>query len=326
MTVLVTGGAGYIGAHVVRLLRGTGRDVLVADDLSAGDAARIGDAVLLEIDLADSRSVDPLAAAMKRARVREVIHFAARKRVDESVARPVWYYRQNIGGLANVIAAMRATGADRLVFSSSAAVYGATTLPLVSEDAPTEPANPYGETKLAGEWLVRDAAGAGILRGVALRYFNVAGSGWPDLGDPGVLNLVTMVLDRLTRGERPRVFGIDYPTPDGSCVRDYVHVLDLARAHIAALDALDREQAGFDVFNVGTGRGASVLEVVARLGQVTGLDATPMIEARRPGDPPSVVASVDRIEAELGWRAEADLDEILRSAWRAWPASAGPGS
>jgi len=326
MTVLVTGGAGYIGAHVVRLLRAAGRDVLVADDLSAGDAARIGDAVLLEIDLADSRSVDPLAAAMKHARVREVIHFAARKRVDESVARPVWYYRQNIGGLANVIAAMRATGADRLVFSSSAAVYGATTLPLVPEGAPTEPANPYGETKLAGEWLVRDAAAAGILRGVALRYFNVAGSGWPDLGDPGVLNLVTMVLDRLTRGERPRVFGIDYPTPDGSCVRDYVHVLDLARAHIAALDALDREQAGFDVFNVGTGRGASVLEVVARLGQVTGLDATPMIEARRPGDPPSVVASVDRIEAELGWRAEADLDEILRSAWRAWPASAGPGS
>lgn len=323
MTVLVTGGAGYIGAHVVRLLRGAGRDVLVADDLSAGDAARIGDAVLLEIDLADSRSVDPLAAAMKHARVREVIHFAARKRVDESVARPVWYYRQNIGGLANVIAAMRATGADRLVFSSSAAVYGATTLPLVPEDAPTEPANPYGETKLAGEWLVRDAAVAGILRGVALRYFNVAGSGWPDLGDPGVLNLVTMVLDRLTRGERPRVFGIDYPTPDGSCVRDYVHVLDLARAHIAALDALDWEHAGFDVFNVGTGRGASVLEVVARLGQVTGLDATPMIEARRPGDPPSVVASVDRIEAELGWRAEADLDEIIRSAWSAWPGGGG---
>jgi UDP-glucose 4-epimerase len=324
MSVLVTGGAGYIGAHVVRLLLADGRNVLVADDLSTGDASRIGDARLLEIDLADPGAVRPLAEAMRRSGVREVIHFAARKRVDESVARPAWYYQQNVTGLANVIAAMETAGADRLVFSSSAAVYGATSLALVPEDAPTEPVNPYGETKLAGEWLVRDAAVAGILRGVALRYFNVAGSGWPDLGDPAELNLVTMVLARLTRGEAPRVFGIDYPTPDGSCVRDYVHVLDLARAHIAVLEALDRARAGFEVFNVGTGRGASVLDVVSRLGSITGLDARPTIEGRRTGDPPSIVAAVARIETELGWRAEADLDEILRSAWLAWPASARP--
>jgi UDP-glucose 4-epimerase len=263
---------------------------------------------------------------MKRSAVREVIHFAARKRVDESVARPVWYYQQNVTGLANVIAAMETAGADRLIFSSSAAVYGTTELARVPEDAPTHPVNPYGETKLVGEWLVRDASAAGILRGVALRYFNVAGSGWPDLGDPTVLNLVTMVLDRLTRGEAPRVFGNDYPTSDGTCVRDFVHVLDLARAHIAALAHLDRAGAGFDVFNVGTGRGASVLEVVSRLGSVTGLDATPTIEGRRAGDPPSVVASVDRIETELGWRAEADLDEIMRSAWSAWPGRGGDRS
>ncbi len=326
MTVLVTGGAGYIGAHVVRLLQADGRGVLVADDLSTGDASRIGDAALLEIDVADAHAVGVLSTAMKRSGVREVIHFAARKRVDESVARPAWYYQQNVTGLANVIAAMETAGADRLGFSSSAAVYGATMLARVPEDAPTGPVNPYGETKLVGEWLVRDAAAAGILRGVALRYFNVAGSGWPDLGDPAVLNLVTMVLDRLTRGEAPRVFGVDYPTPDGSCVRDYVHVLDLARAHIAALAHLDLVRASYEVFNVGTGRGASVLDVVSRLGSLTGLDATPKIEGRRAGDPPSVVASVDRIEAELGWRAEADLGEILRSAWLAWPGRAGGGS
>lgn len=325
MTVLVTGGAGYIGAHVVRLLRGGGQDVLVADDLSTGDASRIGDAQLLEIDVADSGAVQRLSTAMERSGVREVIHFAARKRVDESVARPAWYFQQNITGLANVIAAMEKVGADRLVFSSSAAVYGAPTVPRVGEDFPTKPVNPYGETKLVGEWLVRDAAAAGLLQGVALRYFNVAGSGWPELGDPAVLNLVTMVLDRLTRGVAPRVFGTDYPTPDGSCVRDFVHVLDLARAHIAALEHLDRARPGFAAFNVGTGRGASVLEVVSRLGSVTGIDATPTIEGRRVGDPPSVVASVDRIERELGWHAEADLDEILRSAWLAWPGRQRPG-
>ena len=179
MTVLVTGGAGYIGAHVVRLLQADGRDVLVADDLSTGDAARIGDATLLELDVADADAVGTLSTAMKRSGVREVIHLAARKRVDESVARPVWYYQQNVTGLANVIAAMETAGADRLIFSSSAAVYGSTELARVPEDARTEPVNPYGETKLVGEWLVRDAATAGVLRGVSLRT-----STWPAAAGP----------------------------------------------------------------------------------------------------------------------------------------------
>jgi UDP-glucose 4-epimerase len=148
----------------------------------------------------------------------------------------------------------------------------------------------------------------------------VAGAGWPDLGDPVVTNLVTMVLDRLVRGERPQIFGTDYPTPDGSCVRDFVHVVDLARAHLAALDYLDRDDRPFDVFNVGTGTGSSVLDVVDRLGAVTGLDSSPVVLGRRPGDPASVVASVDRIGAVLGWRAEAGLSEILTSAWSAWAA------
>jgi UDP-glucose 4-epimerase len=248
-----------------------------------------------------------------------VVHLAVRKRVDESMSRPVWYYQQNVTGLANVIAAMELAGADRLVFSSSVAVYGE---PAGGEDWPTAPVNPYGETKLAGEWLVRDAARAGVLRGVALRYFNVAGSGWDDLGDPTVLNLVTMVLDRLVCGEAPRVFGSDYPTPDGSCLRDFVHVLDVARAHTAALEHLDRLDGPGDVgaLNVGTEVGASVLEVIAALGRITGIDAIPRVEPRRAGDRPSALASVDRIGTVLGWRAEAGLDEILRSARSAWPA------
>lgn len=322
MTVLVTGGAGYIGAHVVRLLQQAGRDVLVVDDLSTGRRERLGGADVVVADVADTASVPVLTEAMSSRGVRQVVHFAARKRVDESVARPAWYYRQNVTGLANVVEAMEAAGADQLVFSSSAAVYGATEESSVTEDAPTVPVNPYGETKLAGEWLLRGAADAGVLRGVALRYFNVAGSGWDDLGDPAVLNLVTMVLDRLTRGESPRVFGTDYPTPDGTCVRDFVHVLDLARAHVAALERTATAPTGTcDVFNVGTGHGASVAQVVEALRRTTGVDAEVRYEPRRAGDPPSVVASVDRIRDVLGWTAQEDLDSILTSAWSAWQAS-----
>jgi UDP-glucose 4-epimerase len=201
-------------------------------------------------------------------------------------------------------------------------VYGATASSAVSETDPTVPVNPYGETKLVGEWLVRDAAKAWGLRGVALRYFNVAGAGWPELGDPVVMNLVTMVLDRLARGQQPLVFGDDYATPDGTCVRDFVHVLDLASAHIGALDYLDRDERPFDVLNVGTGRGASVREVVELIGAVSGRDTTPEVVARRAGDPASVVASVDRITQTWGWRAQAGLREVVESAWTAW--QAGP--
>lgn len=320
MTVLVTGGAGYIGAHVVRLLAEARRDALVVDDFSTGSRDRVAGTPVLEVDVSQPHAVDLLAEAMVSRGVTSVVHFAGRKQVAESVARPAWYYQQNITGLANVVAAMEQAHVDRLVFSSSAAVYGNPAVEVVPESAPTSPVNPYGETKLVGEWLVRGAARAWGLRAVSLRYFNVAGAGWPDLGDPVVANLVTMVLDRLVRGERPQVFGSDYPTPDGTCVRDFVHVMDLARAHLVALDHLDRDDRPFDVFNVGTGQGHSVLDVVRQLGAVTGLDSTPVVHERRPGDPACVVASVERIGAELGWRAEAGLPEILASAWSAWVA------
>ncbi|MDQ4008650.1 MAG: NAD-dependent epimerase/dehydratase family protein, partial [Actinomycetota bacterium] len=175
------------------------------------------------------------------------------------------------------------------------------------------------ETKLVCEWMIRAAGAAWGLRSVNLRYFNVAGAGWPDLGDPGVFNLVPIVLRALTDGTQPIVFGDDYPTDDGTCIRDYVHVVDLADSHLAALDYLDRDDRPHDVFNVGTGTGASVSEVLRQIARVTGFDVSPTVGPRRPGDPAALVADVSRIDEALGWRAEHDLTAIVDSAWQAWP-------
>jgi len=319
VTILVTGGAGYIGSHVVRLLEERGDGVVVVDDLSGGSPRRAGAAALVELDLAGPTAPEALATTMREHGVTEVVHFAAKKQVAESVARPTYYYRQNVGGLVNLLDAMHDAGVDRLVFSSSAAVYGDTREAQVDEDSPAVPVNPYGETKLVGEQLARAAAAAWGLRFVALRYFNVAGAGWPELADPGAANLVPLVMDRIDAGLRPLVFGDDYATPDGSCVRDYIHVLDLAEAHLAALRhvAVADRPAGHDVFNVGTGTGASVLEVVHAFTEVVGREIEPEVVGRRAGDPPRVVASTARATAELGWQARRGLDEIVRSAWEA---------
>ncbi|WP_345215608.1 UDP-glucose 4-epimerase GalE [Georgenia halophila] len=325
MSIMVVGGAGYIGAHVVRLLADRGDDVVVVDDLSTGVGERVGDATLVELEVAGESAQERLELLMKERAVTAVIHFAAKKQVGESVERPTWYFRQNVGGLVNLLAAMENTGVGTMIFSSSAAVYGNPDVDIVTEDTGASPINAYGETKLVGEWLMADCARAWGLRWSALRYFNVAGAGWPELGDPAVLNLVPMVLDRLAKGERPKIFGDDYETPDGTCIRDYIHVLDLAHAHLAALDHLgggETSDAGEHVFNVGTGTGASVREVIEEIGRATGMDVSPDVEPRRPGDPPRLVASPDRITEALGWKAEHGLSDIIRSAWEAW--QAGP--
>ncbi len=291
--------------------------MVVVDDLTTGDASRIGDAPLVQLDIAADSSRKPLAAVMREHEVTAVINFAAKKQVGESVSKPARYFQQNVGGLANLLEAMEETGVDRMVVSSSAAVYGIPALEQVDERQLPQPINPYGETKLVGEWLVADAATAWGLRGANLRYFNVAGAGWDDLGDPAALNLVTMVFEKMDAGAEPLIFGDDYPTPDGTCIRDYVHVLDLAEAHIAALDYLDRDDRPHSIFNVGTGSGASVADVIREIGVASEKELTPIVVDRRPGDPAQLIADVKLIADELGWTSKYDLPEIIRSAWSA---------
>lgn len=309
---LLTGGAGYIGAHVARDLLASGREVTILDDLSTGLRSRIPDgAEFVEASVLDT---DALRHALDG--VTGVIHLAAKKAVGESVEQPLFYYRENVGGMVSLLQAMADAGTPCIVYSSSAAVYGEPPWSPISEDSPLAPLSPYGETKVIGEWMVRDEAAARPLSWVSLRYFNVAGAGSPDLGDTSVNNLIPMVFAALDRGEAPQVFGTDYPTYDGSCVRDYIHVSDLAAAHVAAAELAERGGIAA-VFNVGTGVGSSVLEVMGAVSEVIGRDVGAVPVARRAGDPPELVASVDRIGAELGWSAQRDLRDMVRSAWDA---------
>ena len=321
MSILVTGGAGYIGSHVVRLLQEKGHRVTVIDNLSSGFSGRIGAAKLVEFDLATEAATATLVELIKSESITSVIHLAARKQVGESVTKPEWYFEQNIGGMAHLLEAMRQTKVDKLVFSSSAATYGMPDTDFVNEDFDCKPINPYGQTKLIGEWMTANAARAWGLRAVNLRYFNVAGAGWPELADTATMNLVPIVFAALDAGKSPVVFGTDYDTADGTCVRDYVHVLDLAEAHVTSLDYLDRDKRDHRTFNVGTGKGASVFEVLAEIKRVTKIDFEIDLQPRRPGDPPYLCADVSRIKEHLGWTAKRDLAEIIESAWSARQAS-----
>ncbi len=317
-TWLVTGGAGYIGAHVVRALIDSGRDVVVYDDFSAGLARRIPEGVpIVEGDVHDAVT---LAHTMRSHEIDGVVHLAAKKAAGESVDLPLYYYRENVVGLLSVLEAMEGTGVRRMVYSSSAAVYGTPAVNPVTEDEPLRPESPYGETKVVGEWMVRDAGVAWDLSWASLRYFNVAGAGSDALGDTSVNNLIPMVFAALDEGRRPQVFGDDYPTPDGTCIRDYIHVQDLADAHVAAAERCEAGRCA-DVFNVGRGEGSSVHEVMGVISAAVGRDIAPEVVGRRAGDPPATFASTSRIEAELGWRATRDLPSMVESAWSAWQAN-----
>lgn len=318
MSWLVTGGAGYIGAHVVRALTEGGEQVVVYDDLSTGSRDRVPDGVPLVVGSVLDRPA--LDAALREHGVTGVVHIAGKKQVAESVEKPLFYYRENVTGLQTLLDAMRDADVDRLVFSSSAAVYGMPDVTLVTEDTPCVPMSPYGETKLIGEWLINGASRAYGLRAASLRYFNVAGAASAELADSGVFNLIPMVFERLEADQAPRIFGDDYATPDGTCVRDYIHVQDIASAHLAAALRLTDAEPGIALtLNIGRGEGSSVREMVERVLKVTGReDIAPEVTARRPGDPARVVAAADRIRAELGWSARHGVDEMIESAWAGW--------
>ena len=318
MTWMLTGGAGFIGSHVLRSLQGSGRDVVVVDDLSTGHAEVVPSGVPLV--RADVRDRDALVRTMREHGVVGVVHLATKKAVGESVEQPLRYYRENVDGALALAEAMVDAGVTRIVYSSSAAVYGAVDVPLVTEDTPTLPVSPYGETKLVGEWIFRAAAVAHGFSVSALRYFNVAGAGSDELGDTAVFNLIPMVLRAHGRGDRPQVFGADYPTPDGTCVRDYIHVADLADAHVAAAASVEAGEPGFAAYNIGRGTGSSVREVIESVGRAMGVDLDPEVVGRRPGDPAFLVASAERAREGLGWKASRGLDDMTRSAWSAYRA------
>lgn len=323
MRVAVTGGAGYIGAHAVEALQSRGDDVLVVDDLSTGDSARLSDVDVLELDLASDGAGATLGRHFREHRPDAVIHFAALKRVDESIERPGHYYRVNLASTVTVIDAMREAAVPSLLLSSSAAVYGEVS-GRVDESHPTLPLNPYGATKLACEVLVDAAARAGHLRGASLRYFNVAGSLRPALADRTIANLVTIVMDRISRGEQPVILGDDYPTPDGTCIRDFIHVADVASAHVSVLDWLNTA-TGHTALNIGTGIGTSVRDVVALITDAMGSRLEPIVAPRREGDPAESVADVSAVTRLTGWRAAYGLDQTIKSAvdahawWAAQP-------
>ena len=320
MTWLLTGGAGYIGAHIVRALQEIGRPVVVVDDLSGGFIENVPEGVpFVNANILDT---DVLEKTMRDHGVVGVIHLAAKKAVGESVARPLWYYEQNVTAMCHLLEAMERVDVKRLVFSSSAATYGDVQVETVTEETATQPTSPYGESKLIGEWLMKAQSRAVGMSYVSLRYFNVAGSGQPELGDRGVSNLIPLVFRAITAGNSPEVFGADWPTRDGSCIRDYIHVVDLARAHAAAVEALDRNAETSGVlgrtYNIGTGTGTTVLEVVEMAREVTGIDFEPRIVDRRPGDPCRIVADPAAAERDLGWVATHDLRDMVASAWSSW--------
>jgi UDP-glucose 4-epimerase len=317
---LVTGGAGYIGAHVVRALRDQGLEPVVIDDLSTGRTQFVPAGVpFVQGTILDT---DLVASTLGENGCDGVIHVAGYKYAGVSVQRPLHTYEQNVTGTASVLAAMERAGVSKLVFSSSAAVYGTPATDIVTEDSPNHPESPYGESKLIAEWLIRDVARARDgFRGVCLRYFNVVGSATDEVFDASPHNLFPLVIEALLDGRTPRINGDDYPTADGTCVRDYVHVGDLATSHVAAALALASGRELRPAYNLGSGDGLSVRQIMDAMARVTGIAFTPEIAPRRPGDPARIVADGSAAAADLDWRMRYSVDEMVSSAWSARRAS-----
>ncbi len=314
MKVLVTGGAGYVGGTVARLLLTEGHEVTIVDNLCHSRRRALPEAAtFVELDLADRESLDRV---LGHERFDGVMHFAALIEAGESMQRPELYFRNNTASTLTLLESMLSTGHTRLVFSSTAACYGEPERTPILEDAALKPTNAYGESKLLVEHMLTWLNRIHGFRYASLRYFNVAGAveGYGEAHEPES-HIIPLILDvALGRRESIKIFGTDYPTKDGTCVRDYIHVADLARAHLLALEALDHQPRL--IYNIGNGQGFTVREVIDAVRRVTGKTITVVEEPRRPGDPAVLVASSEKIKTELGWSPKfADLDTIVASAW-----------
>ena len=311
--VLVTGGAGYIGAHVAAELLKSGYSIRIYDDFSNGLHRRVDGKFR---DIVDGDMLDRVKLLAALDGIDAVIHLAAKKAVEESVKDPLKYYENNVGGTLNLLGAMAAKGVKQLVYSSSAAVYSPNDKEAVVEDDPTAPLSPYGASKLLSEQLISSVGSAEQISDISLRYFNVVGSNIAEFGDNSKDNLVPKVFLALKNGKRPQIYGSDYPTPDGTCIRDYIHVQDLALAHLAALKKVESEYIS-QVYNVGSGKGYSVKEMMDQISKSLGRDINPELSQARAGDSPKLIASIDKIKEQLGWSPKASLKEMIDSAWQA---------
>jgi UDP-glucose 4-epimerase len=315
MTWLVTGGAGYIGSHVARAFTADDIPCVVLDDLSSGHRDFVDEVVPFYAGSVLDRAL--LDRILREHPLTGVVHLAGFKYAGVSVSRPLHTYTQNVTGMVTLLEVMADHEVAKFVFSSSAAVFGTPISGIVTEDGPTVPESPYGESKLIGEWVLRDQAKAVPLSHTSLRYFNGVGSGYPDLRDTSPHNLFPLIFDHLVAGKTPYINGDDYPTPDGTCVRDYVHVSDLAVSHVAAAKALEVGRTVEPVYNLGSGTGLSVRQIMEAVARVTGIDFVPEIRPRRPGDPARIVASGELAARDLDWKMRHDVDAMVGSAWEA---------